>query len=664
MSERRKYGVATTINFALFGLGVVDFVATSTIAAGDLTISKDEGAFGNTATTTFVNETGGFYSQAFTAAEMSAKRILIKIVDQTNPKLWEDQGLIIETYGASEAQHNEYAALLHSTTIATLASQTSFTLTTGSADASAYVGAMIIIRDAATQLQKAVGLISVYAVTSKTVTLVADPGIFTMATTDIVEIIAMPKSLPAALADGAGGLPISDAGGQDIDAAVTSIAAIETDTNEIQGKLPTNKFMGSSDGADDDANIAAILVDTAVIGALGAGLTAVPWNSSWDAELQSEVADALVAIGLDHLISAADGDDPVDGSIMAHLVSATEDWSTFVPSTESLQALRDRGDAAWATGAGGSPPTTLQNTTIAAYTSQTSFTLTAGSADNDAYNGAICIITDQSTATQKAVGLVIDYIGSSKTITLAVDPLAGFTFANGDTIDIIASTKSVPGALPDAAGGLSISDAGGQDIDAAITSIAAIEADTNELQGDDTPAAIAALPTAAENRAEMDSNSTQLAAIVADTGELQTDLANGGRLDLLIDLILADTGELQTDWANGGRLDLILDAILVDTDTTIPGLISALNNLSAANVNAEVVDVMRTDTLTELSQAIPSATPTFATAQMLMYMALRNKLDVTSSIMEIHNNAGTIIATKALTEDGTTFSEAEMIAGT
>lgn len=28
------------------------------------------------------------------------------------------------------------------------------------------------------------------------------------------------------------------------------------------------------------------------IGAAGAGLTAIPWNASWDAEVQSEVEDA------------------------------------------------------------------------------------------------------------------------------------------------------------------------------------------------------------------------------------------------------------------------------------------------------------------------------------------------------------------------------------
>ena len=40
---------------------------------------------------------------------------------------------------------------------------------------------------------------------------------------------------------------------------------------------------------------ASILTDTAEIGAAGAGLSAIPWNASWDAEVQSEVADAVDA---------------------------------------------------------------------------------------------------------------------------------------------------------------------------------------------------------------------------------------------------------------------------------------------------------------------------------------------------------------------------------
>jgi hypothetical protein len=54
-----------------------------------------------------------------------------------------------------------------------------------------------------------------------------------------------------------------------------------------------------------DPGINAILADTAEIGAAGAGLTeaggtgdhlsAIPWNAAWDAEVQSEAADALTA---------------------------------------------------------------------------------------------------------------------------------------------------------------------------------------------------------------------------------------------------------------------------------------------------------------------------------------------------------------------------------
>lgn len=103
---------------------------------------------------------------------------------------------------------------------------------------------------------------------------------------------------------------------------------------------------------------------------------------------------------------------------------------------------------------------------------------------------------------------------------------------------------------------------------------------TTELGRIDVATSSRSNHTAANVRTEMDSNSTQLAAIVADTNELQADWVNGGRLDNILDArasqasvdiiddfldteiaaILADTNELQTDWANGGRLDLILDS--------------------------------------------------------------------------------------------------------
>jgi hypothetical protein len=88
----------------------------------------------------------------------------------------------------------------------------------------------------------------------------------------------------------------------------------------------------------------------------------------------------------------------------------------------------------------GSSPDVLVDTTIATLSTQTSFTLTAGSADNDAYNGMAAVFTDQSTAVQKSVRFVSDYVGSTRTVTLESGP--GFTIATGDGIAIMAAGAS------------------------------------------------------------------------------------------------------------------------------------------------------------------------------------------------------------------------------
>ncbi len=79
---------------------------------------------------------------------------------------------------------------LLSTTIATLASQASFTLTAGSAVDDDYNDAIIVVTDAGDSTIKAYGLVSDYTGSSKTIALNKDPGIFTMAVTDSVDIYA------------------------------------------------------------------------------------------------------------------------------------------------------------------------------------------------------------------------------------------------------------------------------------------------------------------------------------------------------------------------------------------------------------------------------------------------------------------------------------------
>ncbi len=91
----------------------------------------------------------------------------------------------------------------------------------------------------------------------------------------------------------------------------------------------------------------------------------------------------------------------------------------------------------------------------------------------------------------------------------------------------------------------------------------------------------------------------------------------------------------------------------------VTGSIGSLATQAKADVNGEVVDVLSVDTFSELA-ADPGVSPTVVKALMLLYMGLRNKVDVTASAKEVHNNAGAVLLTKALSDDGTVYSEAKM----
>lgn len=63
-----------------------------------------------------------------------------------------------------------------------------------------------------------------------------------------------------------------------------------------------------------------------VTNALTVGTNALPWNAAWDAEVESECDDAITASGIK--------------------------GATFDTATDSLEAIRNRGDAAWITATG------------------------------------------------------------------------------------------------------------------------------------------------------------------------------------------------------------------------------------------------------------------------------------------------------------------------
>ncbi len=188
-----------------------------------------------------------------------------------------DSGSINAVVATFSIANRRTAGQMCQSSIEGLTDQHTFTLTSGeaSADDDAYNDCIIIVTDQTTKIQKAVGYISDYTGNTRSVQLYAAPlqTNFTMAVADSVEIFATSAfsnvytvNRTAQTAGDLADAVITDAAGTNIAADIIAIksetATIVTDTNEIQGKLPTNKFMGSSDGADDDGNINSILTDT------------------------------------------------------------------------------------------------------------------------------------------------------------------------------------------------------------------------------------------------------------------------------------------------------------------------------------------------------------------------------------------------------------------
>ena len=284
-----------------------------------------------------------------------------------------------------------------------------------------------------------------------------------------------------------------------VDAIDTVVDAILVDTGTtLDGKINTI-----------DTVVDSILVDTAVIGAAGAGLTGVPWNAAWDAEVQSECADALTAY-----------DPPTKtelDSAFTEIKGGT--WAT----TDTLEAIRDRGDAAWTTGGGGSAPTAAA-VADAVWDEATSGHTTSGTFGEQVKTDIDAILVDTGTtipATIATVDTVVDAILVDTGTTIPA------TIATVDTV--------VDAILVDT----------GTTLDGKLNTID-------------------------------DFLDTEVAAILADTNELQGDWANGGRLDLLVDSIIS-----KVDVVDG-----IVDDILVDTGTTIPATIATIDTV----VDAILVD--------------------------------------------------------------------------
>lgn len=395
---------------------------------------------------------------------------------------------------------------------------------------------------------------------------------------------------------------ISEAGGGDATAANQSI--IITHLTDIKGgtwSSGTDTLELIRDKLTD------IETDTAEIGAAGAGLTAVPWNANWDAEVESEVNDGLVAVGLDHMVSAAVvGTDITDNSIIAQMTSksATADWDSFDNTTDSLEAIKDTG---------GGDATSANQTTIINHLTDIK------GATWDATNSLEAIHDDVETVDTVVDGIQTDLDNATDGLGAIKTAVDGVQIDLDNGTDGLGAIKTAVDAVPTAAdnadavwdeaatGHTDAGKAGEQlwtDIDAVLTDtgttldgkINTIDTVVDGIQTDLDNAtdglgaiktAVDAVPTAADNA---DAVWDEAATGHTDAGKA------GEQLWTDVDAILTDTADMQlrvvaieTDTSStlNDKIDTIdtnVDSILADTAT--PTKNAVFNNMSVFMVDS------------------------------------------------------------------------------
>ena len=325
-----------------------------------------------------------------------------------------------------------------------------------------------------------------------------------------------------------------------------SVAAILADTNELQGDIANGGRIDlildelTTQGDTNEAKIDTIdsNVDTLltrITSTLFSGITSL---AEWLGLLAGKQAG--------------------DATALTEIAATGAGSGTFDEATDSLEAIRDRGDAEWTTGSGGgggSAPTAAE--------------IRIEMDDNSTQLAAILADTNE-LQTDDIPGL----------ITALNNPSA--TAIRDAILDRVLSGNH------DSAGttGKILQD---------------VLADTNELQSDDVPGLVAALNdiSIAQVNAEVDTALSDYdpptrAELTSDINSVLSRLGTPAGLDVSTDIAAnqTDLNTIISDLANStdglGALKTLIDAVQT--------AINNQNDLSVAQVNAEVVDALQTDT--------------------------------------------------------------------
>lgn len=436
----------------------------------------------------------------------------------------------------------------------------------------------------------------------------------------------------------------------------------------------------------------------------GSTFTAIPWNASWDAEVQSEVEDALVVHRLDELLNADSDIDgaapPTVGSVFHELMSKTAGSFTFDQTTDSLEAIRDRGDAAWLTAAGFSTHSAADVWAVGTRT-LTALDEDSTTLDLDATIRAAVGLASANLDTQldalptAAEGATAVWAAGTRTLTAGTN-IDGSTFTaipwnaswdaevqsevqdalEANNLDHLvklavdtdwATTvhlNSVLGHIADN-GTTATFDRTTDSLEAMYNKSVDVETDTQDIQGR-LPAALVS------------------GRIDASVGAYQSGLTplqptvSGRTLDV------SAGGEAGIDWANVGSpttsvgltgttisTSQVAASVTGNVGGNVTGSVGSIATggiaaasfasgaINAAALAADAIDEIWDEAMTELS-AVPGVTASLRDAIRWLFLLARNKITQTSTTQTLRNDADSAnVGTSTVSDDGSTFTRGE-----
>jgi len=258
--------------------------------------------------------------------------------------------------------------------------------------------------------------------------------------------------------------------------------------------------------------------------------------------------------------------------------------ATYSRTTDSLQAIRDRGDAAWTTGAGACPDDVVC-TTVATAPTTTTFTATAAPNDDTQLDGWAVLFTDNGDADSYCLRT----ISGVSTGTITYGSACPFTVAAGDAVAFLPAFLDLGVDVTAISGDTTAADnleaaldgTGGVTITAALTGN--VTGNLSGSAGSVTGAVGSVTGAVGSVSGNVGGNVTGSVGSVATGGIASTSFA-AGAIDAAA--LAADAGtEIGTaTWASTTRLLTAGTNIALAKGTGVTGF----NDLSAAQVNAEV----------------------------------------------------------------------------